>query len=79
MPDLDRRPAHRLTHAQAAELLGVHPITVAQMVTQGRLTPVKRWAKAGLLHADVERQSLERVEARRRVVAHHDKLPRCSM
>ncbi len=23
MPDLDRRPAHRLTHAQAAELLGV--------------------------------------------------------
>lgn len=60
MAHLDRRPAHRLTQAQAAELLGVHPITVAQMVSRGRLTPVKRWAKAGLLRADVERLSLER-------------------
>jgi len=60
MPDLDRRPAHRLTQAQAADLLGVSTARVAELVAEGRLTPVAKWAKAGLLRADVERRTLER-------------------
>jgi len=60
MPDLDRRPAYRITQAQAADLLGVSTARVAELVGQGRLTPVAKYAKAGLLRADVERQSLER-------------------
>ncbi len=55
MPDLDRRPAYRLTQAQAADLLGVSTARVAELVGQGRLTPVAKWVKAGLLRADVER------------------------
>ena len=60
MPDLDRRPAYRLTPAQAADLLGVSTARVAELVAEGRLTPVQKWAKAGLLRADVERRTLER-------------------
>ena len=60
MPDLDRRPAHRLTQAQAADLLGVSVARVAELVGEGRLTPVAKWAKAGLLRADVERRTLAR-------------------
>ncbi len=33
---------------------------VAELVGEGKLTPVAKWAKAGLLRADVERRSLER-------------------
>jgi len=54
MPDLDRRPAYRLTQAQAADLLGVSTARVAELVGQGRLTPVAKYAKAGLLRADVD-------------------------
>jgi len=57
---LDRHPAYRLTQAQAADLLGVSTARVAELVGQGRLTPVAKYAKAGLLRADVERRSLER-------------------
>ncbi len=32
MPDLDRRPAYRLTQAQAADLLGVSTARVAELV-----------------------------------------------
>ncbi len=49
----------RLTYAQAAVLLGVHPRTVARMIRRGELadplTPM-----AGLLRSDVERLSLTR-------------------
>jgi predicted site-specific integrase-resolvase len=52
-------PADRLTYAQAAVLLGVHPRTVARMIRRGELadplTPM-----AGLLRSDVERLSLAR-------------------
>ena len=60
MPDLDRLPACRLTQAQAADLLGVSTARIAELVGEGRLTPVAKWAKAGLLRADVERRTLER-------------------
>ncbi len=52
MPDLDRRPAYRLTHAQAAGLLGVSTARVAELVGEGRLTPAGKYAKAGLLRAE---------------------------
>ena len=32
MPDLDRRPAYRLTQAQAADLLGVSVARVGELV-----------------------------------------------
>ncbi len=56
----DEEPGtERLTYAQAAELLGVHPRTVARMIRRGELadplTPM-----AGLLRFDVERLSLAR-------------------
>ncbi len=41
-PDLDRRPAYRLTQAQAADLLGVSVARVAELVADGRLTPVAK-------------------------------------
>ena len=50
----------RLTHAEAAKLLGVHPGSVARWVVEGKLRPVRPYAKAGLLRADVERLSLAR-------------------
>jgi len=50
----------RLTHAEAAELLGVHPGSVARWVVEGKLRPIRPYAKAGLLRADVERLSLAR-------------------
>ena len=54
------RPADRMTHAEAAELLGVHPGSVARWVVAGTLRPISPYAKAGLLRADVERLSLAR-------------------
>ena len=53
-------PVDRMTHAEAAELLGVHPGSVARWVVEGKLRPVSPYAKAGLLRADVEQLSLER-------------------
>jgi len=53
-------PADGLTHAEAAELLGVHPGTVARIIRRGELTTPSKWAKAGLSRADVERLSLAR-------------------
>jgi predicted site-specific integrase-resolvase len=50
----DDLPSHRLTHAQAAALLGVHPITVSTWVSQGKLPIVARHARANLLRSDVE-------------------------
>jgi excisionase family DNA binding protein len=35
--DADYLSSYRLTHAQAAALLGVHPITVSTWVSQGKL------------------------------------------
>ncbi len=60
MQDLDLCPAYRLTQAQAADLLGVSVARIAELVGEGRLTPVAKYAKAGLLRADVERRTLER-------------------
>jgi Helix-turn-helix domain len=57
MPGADDVPPYRLTHAQAAVLLGVHEITVSKWVSQGRLPSVGRYAKANLLRFDVERLS----------------------
>ncbi len=52
VPALDPHPAHRLTQAQAAGLLGVSTARVAELVGEGRLTPVAKYAKAGLLRHD---------------------------
>jgi len=75
MPDLDRRPAYRLTHAQAAGLLGVSTARVAELVGEGRLTPVAKYAKAGLLRADVERRGGSRAT---RHGSLQQRPPRCS-
>jgi excisionase family DNA binding protein len=56
----DDVPPYRLTHAQAAVLLGVHEITVSKWVSQGRLPSLGRYAKANLLRSDVERLSAAR-------------------
>ena len=50
----------RLTHAEAAALLGVHEGTVARMVRRGELKTPAKWAKAALSQAEVERLSLAR-------------------
>ena len=50
----DDLPSYRLTHAQAAVLLGVHPITVSTRESQGKLPIVARHARANLLRPDVE-------------------------
>ena len=39
MPDLDRRPAYRLTQAQAADLLGVSTARVAELGQRGAADP----------------------------------------
>lgn len=60
MPGIEEPPIQQLTYAQAAEMLGVHEITVWRMVRRGDLTTKAKWAKTGLLRSDVERLSLER-------------------
>ena len=52
--DTDDSPPYRLTHAQAARILGVHELSVTRMVRQGRLPQFAPYAKAGLLRSDVE-------------------------
>lgn len=47
-------PADRLTHAQAAAILGVHRITVSTWVITGALPSLGRYAKANLRRSDVE-------------------------
>ena len=47
IPHFDRFPAYRLTQARAADLLGVSTARVAELVGEGRLTPVAKWAKSG--------------------------------
>ena len=49
-----------LSVAQAAEVLGVHPGTVAKMVSQGRLTKACKHQRQGLDLRDVEELALER-------------------
>jgi excisionase family DNA binding protein len=56
----DDVPPYRLTHAQAAVLLGVHEITVSKWVSRGWLPSVGRYAKANLLRSDVEQLSAAR-------------------
>ncbi len=60
MPGVEELPTERLTYAQAAEMLGVHEITVLRMVRRGDLATKAKWAKTGLLRADVEQLSLQR-------------------
>jgi hypothetical protein len=50
----DDLSSYRLTHAQAAVLLGVHPITVSTWESQGKPPIVARHARANLLRPDVE-------------------------
>jgi hypothetical protein len=52
--DADYLSSHRLTHAQAAALLGMHPITVSTWESQGKPPIVARPARANLLRPDVE-------------------------
>jgi hypothetical protein len=52
--DADYLSSYRLTHAQAAALLGMHPITVSTWESQGKLPIVARHARANLLRPDVE-------------------------
>lgn len=60
MPDADELPPHRLTHRQAAVILGVREQTVSKWVSKGRLPSVGRWAKANVLRVDVERLAAAR-------------------
>jgi len=60
MPGVEELPTERLTYAQAAEMLGVHEITVLRMVRRGDLSTKAKWAKTGLFRADVEQLSLQR-------------------
>ena len=47
-----------LTVAQAADILGVHPGTVAKMVWQGRLPKARKHQRHGLALRDVEELAL---------------------
>jgi len=58
LPDLDRRSAYRLTQAQAADLLGISTARVAELVGEGRLTPVAKWVQAGPTPAEVASATL---------------------
>ena len=49
-----------LSVAQAAEVLGLHPGTVAKMVSQGRLTKACKHQRQGLNLRDVEELALEK-------------------
>jgi excisionase family DNA binding protein len=60
MPATNDVPPYRLTHAQAAVLLGVKEQTVSQWVSQGRLPSVGYYAKRNLLRSDVEKLSAAR-------------------
>lgn len=59
MPDDGAVPPYRLTHAQAAALLGVSMTTIGRLVASGEL-PHPPQVKAGILRADVERLSARR-------------------
>jgi len=82
MPGVEGPPIQQLTYAQAAEMLGVHEITVWRMVRRGDLSTKAKWAKTGLLRSDVERLSLERWRPGSRTwltatqVAEHSSCPR---
>jgi hypothetical protein len=60
MRGTDDVPPYRLTHAQAALLLGVKEQTLSKWVSKGGLPSVGYYAKRNLLRSDVERASAAR-------------------
>ena len=67
--DADEMPPFRLTHAQAAAILGIHELSVSRMVWKGRLRTVKRHAKAGCSRSETRGHVRRPLPARSPVVA----------